>query len=448
MPQFIFAQFIHKHKKSLRLFVAKNHFTRRRKLSLTYLVGHLLFLAGDARRFGSQIVSQRFFAELKKFRSSKIKGLSKSSISEARAKLPWQAIKLLLKKAAIEHSGWKGHTVRAIDGSQLTLPHSKAILSEFSLPTSVNNNAGFYPRSRLLTAVNVHTLQPTHAKIDSIHMGERTQCKDLIKEFEVGDVLLLDRGFESNDLWSEIDRQKQFFVSRVQVKLKSNGFAKILISKKSKDLVILHRGLKLRIILDKHKDGLLFIIVTNLLDQKKYTRNQILELYKLRWAIETQFKRLKQNLNIQNFHSRSTNGIKQEIFAGLLMLSLLSGMTFYAGKSLSPSYQINFTAAAAILWPNLHLFIKGLRKRSHNRQRIRALLRNIARFFQKIRPDRHFPRVSKQSENKWIKARRTNNHIGKDSWKNRKRPPNRTPLPAQVTMAHHCSCSRDCYYEK
>jgi hypothetical protein len=363
-----------------------------------------MYLAGNGRRASGSIVAWGLFYELDKFRRCKAKSVSKSSITEARRKLPWQALQFVFKKAVLEDADqWRGHTVRALDGTYLMLPNSKGIRKKFR-----RRKIDSYPRVRLMCAFNINTCQPTAARVDSIYCSEGFQASKLIPEFNQNDILLLDRGFNSIVLWKEIREKNQHFVCR----LKKGKLMNQLEESEKKDLKVDFKGLSLRVL--KHKS---IYLVTTLTDKDEYPRAELIELYKKRWTAETQYRRLKQELLVQKFHSQSVNGILQEVFAGLLLLSIVSGLVYEASRSIEQHKQVNFVAAIQICWRYLPLFICGYFRRSKNHSLLKKIVKQIAHFLQTIRPDRHYRRASKQPENKWIKARRRGNHVEKGHWK-------------------------------
>ena len=58
-------------------------------------------------------------------------------------------------------------------------------------------------------------------------------------------------------------------------------------------------------------------MMTNL-DRDEYPAEEIKKLYHMRWGIETSFRELKYAVDLNDFHSKKHNSIKQEIYARLL----------------------------------------------------------------------------------------------------------------------------------
>lgn len=61
------------------------------------------------------------------------------------------------------------------------------------------------------------------------------------------------------------------------------------------------------------------MLLTNLTDDTSFPSEAIIALYFRRWAVETHYRDEKTSLDIQMFHSQTENGIRQELFAILIM---------------------------------------------------------------------------------------------------------------------------------
>lgn len=87
-------------------------------------------------------------------------------------------------------------------------------------------------------------------------------------------------------------------------------------------------------------------IISNNLEWKAST---IAELYRRRWDIETFFKKLKQNLNVNTFIGTSENAVKSQIFIALIAYLLLELMRRVAAKG-NPAFS-NFVEKIRICLP-------------------------------------------------------------------------------------------------
>jgi hypothetical protein len=79
------------------------------------------------------------------------------------------------------------------------------------------------------------------------------------------------------------------------------------------------KALKLRVVKLKNPDGTLSVLLTNLYDTEEFTAQEIALLYFRRWEIENYFRDEKIVLEIERFHGKTSNSIRQELFAAMIM---------------------------------------------------------------------------------------------------------------------------------
>ena len=116
-------------------------FSRERKLPVEHVVGLVLHMAAHRNGDGYDITAQNYFSELREYLGDEgIEPVTRQGISQARAKLDWEAFRHLLHEAnqdrelASRGFCYRGHVTRAIDGTQLTLPLSSDLLDFFGAP--------------------------------------------------------------------------------------------------------------------------------------------------------------------------------------------------------------------------------------------------------------------------------------------------------------------------
>ncbi|MGE3759898.1 MAG: IS4 family transposase [Pseudobdellovibrionaceae bacterium] len=399
--------------KDLKKFLTvKTAFSRRRKLTISHVIGQILHTAANQNGTGYAISSQNYGHELKSALLSRFKPVAASTFCEARRKVSYEALEHLLKKANSENTGqlrWKKHNVRAIDSTKLTLPNSRELNEAFSFPKGGGGAIGYYPQGVLITAKNILTGQPTAARLVQ-HMGskEKEAVLDFAKSFNAGDVCVLDRGFHDMKFWNELTKMELHYVVRYKVgrgdseeiaRLRKSVRRSLIVTRQIKDGAGNTVNIKFRVIRGRRdKEGNLLFVATNLLDEKTYSNKSILKLYNDRWTVETLFDRLKNLSKLENFRARNINGIMQEIFAHLLLLS----MTALLAMKTSVDDQV-FPVFKAVL----HILKRHLPWILHSKQskNLARLLRRMWKDSQllryKKRPNRSYPRVSKQPSGKW-----------------------------------------------
>jgi hypothetical protein len=415
---------IQNRKQDLLLFRKNPHdFTRKRCLTLEHTVGLILSFAATRNANGYDISSQNYFLELSAHLEKEIEPARRQSVSEARSKLKWQAFEYLLAAANLETQrlpAWllfKGHATRAIDGTSFFTPRTDELLEYFS-PRNTRADEGetHYPYGLMVSAINVYTGQPVRAIVDDYRASERKLLKAMIGGFNTGDLSLLDRGLGGAQVYLEYHRHEQFFIHRAKTTGdRVAGYIQEFLAsgKKQRRIEITVKDeengedvvLCLRLLLGPNdSEGKPIVFVTNLLDKKKYRRAEILALYRKRWSVETHYGRVKNLLNLERFHARTYNGIMQEIFANLLILSLTSiAVTAVIDKDeIDIEVELpSFKNASEVVRRHLLSVVDHRIVGTRPKQLVKQVIAEVRAIIYPIRPGRSFPRVSKQPIKSW-----------------------------------------------
>ena len=379
-------------------------FSRKRKLPLRHLVGSLLHKSACQPGRGYELICANYFRQLN--HDNEFSRLNRSSYCEARDKLSWECFSYLLERANLENFDshkvrWRGHRVRAVDGSCIQLPRSKEILEKF--PT---RNGGFgetyYPYAYLFVAADIFTCQTTDTIIGNKYSSERDNLRELLSCFQQGDIAIVDRGLDGKNVWKAFDEHGQHYVGR----LRARGVSRLQFNPKLKDQIVeslLDSGetIKIRIVRGpKFKTGNYLFLATNLFDRKKYDRRGLLDLYKKRQAVEEVFLHLKNTLHAKNIRSRKLNGVLQEIYAALTMTSIVAGLRHLFEKQ-NRDRRISFKAICWHIETAIGALLEPLPSRKLNK-----LFRYVTKFNHLRQPGRTFPRWSRQPEAKWVNEKR------------------------------------------
>lgn len=387
------------------------------------MIGFTLSLAASRNGNGYDISSQNYFLDLGRITKEIIDPARHQSISEARAKLGWEAFEFLLDEANLENEQlpeklkFKGHLTRAIDGSSFFTSRTDDLLRHFSpRKTKAEEGETHYPYGLMVSALNVYTGQPVGAVVDDYRMSERKLLRRLIARFQPGDLSLLDRGLGGVLVYLDYDRTGQFFIHRaktsgdrvaryIQKFLDSGKKQKWIeldgIDPDTNEQVTLH----LRLIRGPDdSEGKPIVFVTNLLDKKHYPRREIIALYRKRWAVETHYGRVKNLLCLEKFHARTYNGVMQELFANLLILSLtaLAVTAVVVQDKVDAEIELpNFKNASESVRRHLFAVIDHRIEHIKPKQLMKQILAEVRAVMYPIRPGRSHPRVSMQPIKSW-----------------------------------------------
>jgi hypothetical protein len=400
-------------------------FTRDGQLSIEHTVGLVLHMAASRNENGYDITSQNYFEELGEHRGSATRPVTRQSISEARGKLKWQGFEALLSVANRERQfkedclRYKGHITRAVDGTSMIVPRSEELLRYFT-PRTSRQGEGHYPSLLAVTAMNVFTGQPIAARIGDHTDSERDGLLSMIRTvFKRGDLSLLDRGLPAGWLFWEFEKAGQFYLSRMKTTGdRAASYVQSFVKSEKKSKVIRLEivdvdtqekvEIKVRLVRGPmDSEGKRIVFATNLIGEE-YTRKSILKLYRERWAVETLYGRMKNLLKVERFHARSYNGVMQEIFANLLVLSLtaLVWSATICRKKMNPRRSVpSFKNAVEVV--RRHLFdaidhrITGRRAKELTKR----MIEQTNRVMWKKQPGRNYPRVSMQPIKVWNLAK-------------------------------------------
>ncbi len=144
------------------------------------------------------------------------------------------------------------------------------------------------------------------------------------------------------------------------------------------------------------------VLLTNLQDGARFSTQAIIDLYCRRWAIEVHDRDEKTSLDIETFHSQTENGIRQELFAILMMAVIARTVMVLMTDPDHPSgaqpqfkhAMLTLASEAALLTPTSPNVALGI---------FQELLHEIARvrWYPPKVPRPSAPRISKQPMNKW-----------------------------------------------
>ena len=126
-------------------------------------------------------------------------------------------------------------------------------------------------------------------------------------------------------------------------------------------------------------------LLTNL-PSDAFSPNDLREIYRLRWGIETSFRKLKYAVGLKFFHSKHPDFVSQEIYARLTMFNFCAWITEsidMKGIRKKYTHQFNFTAAVTLC----RIFLHNTHFAAANK-----LFDALSRQTVPIRPNRNCPR--------------------------------------------------------
>jgi hypothetical protein len=317
---------------------------------------------------------------------------------------------------------WLGHRLFAVDGSKINLPRD-LVHSGYSTPAPTVH----YPQGLLSCLYQLQSRLPFDFDLTP-GSDERESAIHHLEALHAGDVVVYDRGYFSylmlyrhfekglhaifrlrDNSGSAIDA---FFDNPEQtdIEISLTASATALAELRSQCPGLNPPELKLRL-LKYEIAGSLFCLGTTLRDQHRYALQQFIDVYHGRWGIEELYKVSKLVFDIEDFHSKTPRGVKQEIFAHFFLITLNRLFANHADIELNPDWAPTSasTPGSSDLQTNFknctHVVDRSLESIFLPDRQIRTLfstlLHTIHRRHYRNRPHRSFVRRSMRPLTKW-----------------------------------------------
>ncbi|EPC7711206.1 IS4-like element ISPa45 family transposase, partial [Pseudomonas aeruginosa] len=336
-------------------------FTRRRQLTFKNLV---LFLLNQPRT-ALQTELDQFYRVLNQA-SAETQVVTAQAFSKARGKLKPEVFESLNQtlQQQLDSLGlrqtWRGLRVLAVDGSTVHLPLESVMTRFFGCHSE-------FPVARLSMLYDVADGQTLHSLIVPSAVGERDCAHLHLAHLPADSLTLFDRGYPGHWLFALFEQHRRHFLMRLpcgynaQVKQflrsgqtedtqffsASHPEARLFCTEAGVDPA---GRVELRLIRVELASGESEVLLTSLLDRQAFPAEVFADLYHRRWGIETDYRRLKQTLCLDNFSGRSVTAVKQDFHAGqllknlaLLMQHLLQPVIEQRHKGRKLRWKVNFT---------------------------------------------------------------------------------------------------------
>jgi hypothetical protein len=339
--------------------------------------------------------------------------VSAQAFSAARRKLPPELLRTLVHDAADtfdrdygESFGFRGRRLLAVDGARRFVRRSAELQRHFGSPI-----AAHYPQTHITTLFDVRAKVPIDVVLGRVDACERQQLAKVLDRTRDGDVVVLDRGYPSFDVFVMLLESGLDFVARMPMSqtfrvvedFVASGAreATIELGPSKKSVLGGHPPIRLRIVREQRGDADPWILITTLAATEFGTAD-IAEIYRLRWQVEEYYKLLVTKYFGQGqLHAKWAGGVEQEIYAQMLFVVITRSLMAAAAKAANVPYE-HLSQKAAILAAGNHLTRLVLRSPQHLlRATLQRLLRRIARALERPRPGRSHPRRSLQPQPRW-----------------------------------------------
>jgi len=336
--------------------VNEKDFTRDRKLTFATMSFCMIKLL----RQNIQVELNSYFSAVNRFKTTNQLSVTSSAFVQSRKKIKPEMFSDLSKIIATDFYQdndeniklYKGHRVLGIDGSTLNLPLTDEIKNIYGLfnNQTKTDDVVIGRVSILYDVLNEIVLD---GKLCSIQEAEVPLSRKHFEHAKKGDLIIMDRAypsFESLYLMIQLGihglfRCKHTFSNVVKNFYDSNKKEQTIEIRPGKNHSFeglpynKNSTLTVRMIRIVLSSGEVEILMTTLLDNKKYLHKEFKDLYFKRWPIETYYDRFKNIIGVENFSGTSEQFIQQEFNCALYMSNLQSILTKEAQEEANEKYQ-------------------------------------------------------------------------------------------------------------
>jgi hypothetical protein len=397
-----------------------------------------LVCSKNAQSYGTTIDDLWDSCEKLKLSLPQRNSIAPSSFCAARQKLDEAVFQCANHEILTAYAGdascytWLGHRLFAVDGSKINLPRK---LRAFGYQTP--GDTAHYPQGLLSCLYQLKSQLPFDFDLVA-HGNERVCAMRHLEALEANDVVVYDRGYFSYPLLHRhcatgihaIFRLqensstviREFFSSpqidtEVTIDPSPRTRADLRVQYPDLDIV----PLKMRL-LKYEIAGSPFCLGTTLLDaHQRYPLHQFMDVYHGRWGIEELYKVSKRVFIVEDFHAKTERGVKQELFAHFVLVTmnrlfanradteLNGGHTSARFDPQDSSHRTPLTAAVPGRKTNfkncIHVLERSLEELLFLHQRVKDVVQRAFRVIiarhQRIRPNRSYARRSMRPDTRW-----------------------------------------------
>ncbi len=302
---------------------------------------------------------------------------------QARSRLPLALLRGLLegtcqamRDATQAGSLWFGHRLFHLDGSSFSMPDTEDLQEAFGQPPGQKKGCGF-PTAHLLAMMDAATGLIMDIIASPLRTHEMSKVAQMHPKLRPGDVMIADRGFCSFAHLALVLREALHAVLRIHQRIivdftPGRPHATQKASKTTKSPKGLPRSQWLRCIsthdqivkwfkpkrrptwMSAEDYALLpetiivreleyrietrgyrtrhVTLVTTLLDDKRYTAEDLAEFYRCRWQIETNLRHLKQTMGMDVLRCQKADGVRKEMLMFALVYNLVCCVIYKAAR--------------------------------------------------------------------------------------------------------------------
>ncbi len=318
-----------------------------------------------------------------------------------------------------------GYILTAIDGSDFEIPNTKTTRYEFN-KCHEKECVARASVSNIFDILNHYIIDTI---IEQYDYSERKMAEEHLKTIKSLNlkypiIRTADRGYPCIvDIYYSIQNDDKFVY-----RLKKSDFKKGIQNMLTKDEMITipyqydrirylkkdypdfyeimektKEDIKVRVVKINNKYGEEIILITNL-EKEKFDYDTMIEIYRLRWEIETNYHLLKESLKIETITSSFKTIIEQDVYSQMLVFNIIESFANDSIKNIDQTkykneVKINMNMAVGFVKKSL-IIIMLENDDKKKTEMFDNLIKKIQKYIVPIKKDRHYPR-NKNKKNKY-----------------------------------------------
>ena len=245
-------------------------------------------------------------------------------------------------KLSKESKKWmfKNRKVLLGDGTILNLNDTKDIRKKYPIVKRLNRQSGM-PKLRLFAFFDSSSGAFIDGEIGAYcgkGQAETTLLKKTLTRIDRNTILILDRFFTNYYLRREVREHGLDYVIRARdnnakkiLKRKTDVTINELPPEKSTGVTSKVRYIKSTIKRKGFRVAKIFI-VTSLLEENGYLKEEVENLYLQRWGVELDIRNLKETLEARTLRSKSAEMVKKELWVNMIAYNIIKGLSNHSAK--------------------------------------------------------------------------------------------------------------------
>lgn len=352
--------------------------------------------------------------------------VARSAVAQARARLGDEPLRWLFEKCSTKWANesarrhaWRGLAVFGVDGTTVRVPDSPDNRAHFGGQSAgAERGPSGYPLARVVTLMALRSHLLLAARFGP-YASEGTYARELWPLIGDDSLTLVDRAFLDAKVLLPLarDGHNRHWLTRAKTTTsyevvrslgRDDQLVELEVSRdaRSKD-ASLPRTWSARAIGYQRPGFAKQVLLTSLLDAKRYPAREIVALYHERWELELGYDEVKTDLleRQEAIRSKTPRGVAQELWAIALVYNLVRlEMERVAAEADVPPSRISFVMALRLIRDEW-MWTSGTNSPGAVPGHLRRLREDIKRFILPERRRRAFPRAVKLKMSNYARKR-------------------------------------------